>query len=1104
MAFSSAVHTKTFVFLLLMGLVCDRMKVRKYIVLPLLLAFFFGSAHAQPGFSVDIKKDKPFQSRKLKAEKTGEGKIKTPKRLFNNLTTHYNYYFNANNKLNEIFERAKAQQKDDYSQLLSFYNYSLDATAADSTQLDSVIYKCRTGIVNHDLRMEWGDELYLLWAESWHLQKKFDSASLMLQFINYAYAPQEDYGYYAYIGTHRDGAQELSIATKEEKKFLHNNLFSRNTAFIWQIRSRIEAADMTSAGSLITTLKRDPNFPKRLYNDLDEVEAYWWYKQQRWDSAAAHLIKALDGADDKREKARWEYLIAQLLERSGRNADAMKFYEEAISDTPDPLLEVYGRLNLVRINKEGGDAAIDKNIAELLKMAKKDKYEDYRDIIYNMAAQMEIQRGNTAAALDLLMKGAKYNNGNGASRSRAFLQLADVSFDQKKYLPAAAFYDSLQVADLAEADSRRVFGRKPPLKIISDNSYVITRQDSLQRIAALPQAERDDFIKKLVKQLRKQQGLKEEAAPTAGNQFASSQPADLFNGSGKGEWYFYNASSKTQGANEFKQVWGNRPNMDNWRRFAVVNGQLLANNPTNNRNQISVSQQQDVADATTELSLEGLSAKLPTTPAAMTRSNDSIKKALLNLGAAFLNDLEDYPSAINAFEEYRRRFPDAEKMDEVLFNLDYAYTKAGNAQQAAAVKKLLTEKYTSSRYAAIATTGKDPQVQAQEALSAQSTKAYEGVYNLFIEGKFDEAVTAKRLADSTYKTTFWQPQLLYIEAVYHIKQREDSLGKGALQTIIRQNTNKALTDRAQNLLSVLSRRQQIEDELNRYQIKTEDSAAVPPVEAVVKNPTVKKDTVATTPTVIKKPVNTVAKNPVVIKPADTVSKKPVVTKPATDTVAKKPIATKPPKDTVAKKPPVTKPARDTVATKPAVTKAPKDSVTKKPVTRPATDTLVKKAPTKKPADTIAKAPVVKKPATDTVAKKKEPPKPASIYSFAPETPHYAVMILDKVDPVFVNEARNAFFRYTRERYYGQPLDAQILPLTADTKLLLITGFANAQAATDYAQRAKAIAQTEIVPWLTGNKYTFSIISAANLEILKGTTNLAEYKKFLEAYLPGKF
>jgi tetratricopeptide (TPR) repeat protein len=1062
------------------------MRVRNHICLLIaciLLIAVVQTAYAQPGFKVDIKKDKPYEERKLKAEKTGDGKLKAPKRIMQNLTTRFNYYFNANNKFNDVLDRAKAQHIDDFSQLLSFYNYSLDGTAADSLQLDSIIYKARTGILNHDLRSEWLDELYLLWGASFHLEKKLDSAYLMFQFINYAYAPQDEDGFYKFIGTRTEGAKELSIATKEDKKFLHSNTFSRNNAFIWQIRTLTELENFTAAGSLITTLKRDPAFPKRLSYDLEEAEAYWYYKQQRWDSTAAHLLAAINGANNKREKARWHYLAAQLMERSGKGDEAAKLYAKAISETPDPVMEVYARLNLVRINKEGGENSIDKNIAELLKMAKRDKYEEYRDIIYYMAAQMEMERNNIGAAQELLIKGSKYNNGNQASRSKAFLQIADVSFNQKKYVQAASFYDSIQVSDLPDADAQRVFQRKGPLQKITFNTGTISRQDSLQRIAAMPAAERDDFIKKLVKQLRKQQGLKDEGMSTAGNLPVNSAPTELFSTQPKGEWYFYNASSKARGASEFKQAWGNRPNVDNWRRFAAVSQQLLARNPIMNTHDVRNGPQPLELLVDNDPTAEGLLSKLPTTTEAVKASNDSIKTALFTLGAVYLNELEDYTSAIAAYEEIRRRFPDAEKMDEVLFNLYYAYTKGGNVTQAAATKKVLQDKFPSSRYATIVATGKDPEAKATA--SPEATRAYENVYNLFIEGRFSEAEAAKRLADSTYKTTFWQPQLLYIEAVYYIRQREDSVAKKVLQTIISQNTNNNLTSKAQNLLSVLSRRQQIEDELNRYQMQTQqpaDATAKQPAVAIAV-PAVKKDTVVTKP-IVQKPVDTIARKPVIIKALDTLAKK-AVTQKAVDTVVKKPVVQK---------------TADTLVKKPIVKKA-ADTVAKIPVAKKVVDTVVKRPVVKKPADTLVKKPVIK--LKDTLVKKPVQ-KPASIYDYAPEATHYAIIVLDKVDPVFVGEAKNAFFRFNKEKNYTQSLDVQTVSLTTDTKLLVVSSFPTAQAAVDYSQRAKALAPSEIIPWLTGNKYTFSVISAANLEVLKTATDINAYKKFLETYLPGRF
>jgi hypothetical protein len=150
---------------------------------------------------------------------------------------------------------------------------------------------------------------------------------------------------------------------------------------------------------------------------------------------------------------------------------------------------------------------------------------------------------------------------------------------------------------------------------------------------------------------------------------------------------------------------------------------------------------------------------------------------------------------------------------------------------------------------------------------------------------------------------------------------------------------------------------------------------------------------------------------------------------------------------------------------------------------------------------------IKKPVTnaikvDSVTKKK----PAAITSFAfnAQAPHYVMIILNKVDVVFGNEARNAFTRYNSEKYYNKTFELNTITLDDDHKLVLIKPFDNAQAAIDYINDVKPKAANEIIPWLKADKYSFSIITDQNLEILKSNPDLTTYKLFLEQNLPGKF
>ncbi len=957
-------------------------------------------AFSQLGISFNLKKPKEYDERVLRSERSEEKKFTLPRRLIQNTVTHYNYFFNANNKLNEVLEKAKTAFRDDYSALLPFYNYSLDVTAQDTVQLDSITYKSSTAIALHDLRNDWVDNMYLLWGSSYYLQKKFDSAYLMFQFINYAFASKEKDGYYKTIGSSRDGNTAFSISTKE-KNSLPRRIFSeppsRNDAFIWQIRNFLAQDQFAEAASLIVTLKSDPFFPKRLQNDLDEVQAFWFYKQNMWDSAATHLVKAFDNATNHQEKARWEYLAAQLFELSGRYKEAEKYYTKVSSHTTDPIMDIYARLFAIRVNKDGGEKAIEKNVAELLRMAKRDKYQDYRDIIYYMAAQIQLEGKNMDDAMSLLLKSTKYTSNNLSQRNKAFLQLADLAFERKQYRSSYNFYDSIRLDDPELKNAEEITARKKMLGGLSMNIEIIERQDSLQRIAAMPEEERKDFVKKLVRHLRKLQGLKDEVSSSATSPFATTTPQTFFpTVQPKGEWYFYNAAARTRGQSDFKNKWGNRPNVDNWRRSTAIVG--MQGNQNNPNNQQGVTTQQGIHGSTPELSFERMYANLPVMADQLKRSNDSLQAALYALGKIFIHEIEDCSSGTQTLEQLRTRFPKFQPMDEVLFNLYYCYNKSGELTKAAEIKKLMNEGFNGSPFTTIVTTGKNPN---SATTNTEATKAYEKIYDLFIEGNFDRAISEKKLADSIYGKNYWTPQLLYIEAVYYIKQRNDSVAKGVLNILINQFPNTPMAKKATALLDVLGRRAQIETELQNL----------------------------------------------------------VITRNMGDTLSNKPV----PNIVNTNKPPL----KDTIKT----------------ITQPVTGN------NKPPVDSTKNNNVVKV---------------NSPYSFAATDPHYAVLVLNKVDPVFINEARNAFARYNRETYYNKTLSADLADFDADNRLLLISPFKDAAEAIAYIDQARPKTATEIIPWLKGGKYNFIILSDKNYDLLKVNKDLENYKAFLNQHFPGKF
>ncbi|HYK45536.1 MAG TPA: hypothetical protein VEV83_10235 [Parafilimonas sp.] len=978
-----------------------------FVLLVLVGIILAAHVHAQPGTTVDLKKPSQYENRTLGSEKTGDGKIGYGKKLYQNTVTHYNYFFNADNRLNDIIARAKEANKDDYTQLLPYYDYSLDVTSVDQ-DLDSVIYKCNAGILLHDLRNDWIDDMYFLMGKAYYLRKNFDSAEHVFLYLNYAFAPKDD-GYDIPMGSNANG-KVFTISTKEKKGI--SQTFStpprRNQNLIWVAKNYMAAGKLGQASGILQILRSDPYFPERLQPELHEALGYLFYLEYVDDSAAFHLSKATNLDISRQQKARREFLTGQLYLASGVRDEAEKYFKYAAEHTIDPSMAVYASLNAVEASDDSSDAS-DRKIAALMGLARKDRYVAYRDMIYYTAAQIEVDRKNYPAASADLQKSIKYNVNNPIQRSRSFMLLGDLEYLKPDYKAAANNYDSVDVSSLAEADQHRLNDRLEALHTITTNLAVVHAEDSLQTVAHMPADQRTALIKKTVRQLRKEQGLKEQDSTVFVNDAVMQNPnntaaaSDLFASSSKSDWYFNNDAMRQTGFSGFRSTWGNRANVDNWRRQDAVNKQI-AQTSTNDNEQSDDTAQSNAQNMLvtlqnpSDISYDGLLANVPLTEEQMQASNNRIADALFSNGQEFQNQLEDYVAAIDAYETLNRRFPDNSHLEESLFGLYYCYNKIGKKFSADSARTALTTKFKDGKFAAFIN---NPAAAFQtEKPEDAATKEYERIYNLFIEGNFDEAKTAKAHADSTYGNSYWTPQLLYIESIYYVSKREDSTAIAALTNLTTQFANTPLAEKAQTMIDVLGRRKEIEAYLTNLQITrlSEDEPSrvvtLDAVENIVEKKEIKKDSVVSS----------------------------------------------------------------------SVSKTANQHV----------DSL--------------------KTISGTV----------KTYVFDPSAQQFVVIFLNKVDPVYANETRNAFNRYNQSNFYNQKINISSARLTDTMNVVLLGPFSDAATAMLYVEKVKPQAPRMIIPWLKPEKYSFSIISQQNLDVLNDTKDLEGYQSLIEQVLPGKF
>jgi tetratricopeptide (TPR) repeat protein len=1062
-------------------------------LLIIILSIFFLDVSGQPTYSsLDVTKPAKYETRTLGSEKTDIKKFKTPRHFIQNTITHYNAFFNSNVKLNEILDRAKAQHHDDYSKLFSFYNYDLQSTAKDKRELDSIIFKANAAILNHDLRNDWIDNMYTLMGKAFYFSNKLDSAYITFQYINYVFAPKEEGGYDKPIGSNVDletGNSALTVSTQEKKNVV-KKVFSlppsRNESFIWQAKTFIAKNSMGQASSLIQILKHDPLFPERLKYDLLEVQAWWFYQQDIYDSAVIYLEKTLPSAMNRQEQARWEYLIAQMYERLKEPEKAQEFYGRVIKHTYDPVMEVYARLNYIRQNQGDDEKLVAQNIAAMESMGRKERYADYRDIIYFTAAQIELEHNNKPAGINFLLKCVKNTLPNSDMRNKAFMQLAGLAFFGKKYRPAKNYYDSVSVSNPGSIDSFEVYKERKKVldKIVADLN-IIQVQDSLQRIANMTKEDRDAYIKKLVKLLRKKQGLKEdEDNYTAGvglNPFNNGSGNNPFgNSSDNTDWYFNNSTLKSRGFNDFKSKWGNRPNADNWflssmiaqaQKRITADREVQQGDGGNNKN-----------SAPTEISFKSLEDNLPLTPDKLKKSSDSVEHALFRLGKSYQEGIPDYYYAIDTYDTLLNRFSDTHYREETLFNLYYCYLKIGDDANANRILQMMKRDYATGKYTRMII-NPDEAMNPDKLTKIQATKRYEDIYTAFIEGRFEEAIAKKKSADSLYGDKYWTPQLLFIESVYYIHDEQDSAARVVLNHIINRYTGTPMAEKAKTFLDVLSRRKQIENYLTNLQIERakEDSVVAIDDRTVTRamdTSQMKKQNNDDTLGIAKAKRNIGSLQPGRQNHADSLqSGAPKIKITNTQLTQIK-----------------------TNATQLAELQHQMDSIESagKKLHADSVQTAIGKAK----MDSIRN--VLQKLKSDSERLVKNLQSQQSVFAFAPDKPHNVALLITKVDPVYVTETRNAFNRYNKENYYNKTMIINNISLDDSIKLVVISGFDNSTDALIYMEQARKVAPREIISWLPATKYSFIIISDENLERLKANKDLTEYRKFLSAFFPGKF
>ena len=749
-----------------------------------------------------------FDERPLPYERLLNTKYTLARRAYQNTVSQFNYLFNAEEELKEIIQKSRNNYKEEYGNLLSFYDYDLATTSKSS--FDSIIYRCNANIVLHDLRSNWVDEAYLLLGKSYLFHRNFDTAASIFQFINYSFDEKAN-GMDLPIGSNmRNASGRFSVANKDDNSFFKNGNI-RNESMLWQARNYIESNQINEALSLLQILKSDTDFPKRLHPFLNEQFAFAYYAMESYESAANSLIEALPNAIDDNAKSRWYYLIAQLWQKVNNTDKAYSWYKKASEFSPNPIIGVYATINMIRIESEKTNRAWQLLAKDLEQITKKEKYKPYKDIIYYEMAKLAIQHKAFDKANEWLITSIKNNYENPKQKQITFELLGEINYNENKFAIAKIAYDSISNILKTNPQFEQLTLRKKWLGTVVQELSNVQNEDTLQYIYKLPLDQQAQYAKKWQKRKAENTiALKELFSDHIKNPSKSIQTSQYINSNTNnsivnnnnniGNFYFENTNTLTQGKQSFIQKWGERPNVDNWRRktsTSIVN--------VNTINTITSTEPTKQVMSVKAEKIDSTAIKLISNDTEFIKSNINWNKAALATAQTFLLRLNDFSKAKPIYKVIIERNIDSITTERALLDLASEYLHNGDKQTSDDIIKKVIANYPNGAYMQ-----KKMAEEASKLKTENIDQLYKEAFFFSQIGNWPEFENIVNINNASFYKSKWYLPVQFLKAKMYAQQKFDSKAINVLDSIIRFSKNEVLKEKANNIIADIKNRKDTE------------------------------------------------------------------------------------------------------------------------------------------------------------------------------------------------------------------------------------------------------------------------------------------------------
>jgi len=411
-------------------------------------------------------------------------------------------------------------------------------------------------------------------------------------------------------------------------------------------------------------------------------------------AAAPYLEDAVALSKNKQEKAHYSYILGQIQQRTSDTKGAYASFRRVVKLKPDFEMAFNAELQLATTAYRVGQADATSTIKELRRMAKEEKYDEYRDQIFYQMAEIAFESGDRPGGIEYLKESLAANAGNQTQAAKGYLKLGNIYFQDESYVLANNYFDStLQVLPKTDPRYDEIDAYARNLKPIAENLQAIALQDSLLKIADLsPEAQRDLALQMDKDRRQKELDAAIKASREAENAPKSSRPTARRGGAAgqsTSTFFAYDDKALRRSKKAFERKWGDRSLIDNWRTTDASESAAV------------LREAEEVAESgvASEEDLAKILEDVPNSAKAKDEANVIIETALLSLGRQYREKLEKPEKAAEALQELLRRYPKSENTAEALYLLALAYDGMGDAANARAARERLKRDFPDSKYA---------------------------------------------------------------------------------------------------------------------------------------------------------------------------------------------------------------------------------------------------------------------------------------------------------------------------------------------------------------------------------------------------------------------